>query len=102
MNPAATIAFKQDFWSILGQTIALAAGLLALSAVKVRDSDILCSTRKESSVSREEREAQTLETATSHGGTRKEMRDLTPTEEEKEERKGGAQSEADRKNLAVL
>lgn len=44
VKPAATMAFKQDFWSILGQTIALAAGLEALSAENVRDSDILFTT----------------------------------------------------------
>lgn len=43
------MAFKQDFWSILGQTIAFAAGLEALSAENVRDSDILYPTHRKRS-----------------------------------------------------
>lgn len=35
------MALKQDFWSILVQTMTLAAGLAALSAAKDKASDIL-------------------------------------------------------------
>lgn len=41
VNPAATMAFKQDFWSILGQTIVLAAGLATRKAANVRAKDML-------------------------------------------------------------
>lgn len=41
VKPAATIAFKHDFWSILGQMTALAVGLETRSAASVRDKDIL-------------------------------------------------------------
>lgn len=48
VNPAATIAFKHDFWSIRVHTTTLARGLLARSADKVNARDILdvdCHTR---------------------------------------------------------
>lgn len=41
------MAFKQDFWSILGQTIVLAAGLAARKAANVRAKDMLDGKRTE-------------------------------------------------------
>lgn len=46
VNPAATIALKQDFWSIRVQTMVLAPGLAVLNAANVRAKDILPTPRK--------------------------------------------------------
>lgn len=55
VKPAATIAFKQDFWSIRGQMTAFAVGLAKRSAARVRDKDILDRERTEKEPGQEQR-----------------------------------------------
>lgn len=45
VKPAAIIALKHDFWSILGHTTARAPGFEVLNAEKVRANDILLHAR---------------------------------------------------------